>query len=446
MIGIRGARVVVVDDDETEALPIMQAFARNGVSTAFFNGRPRGLPKKENRLKGVRLAVLDMDVVGGGVGDANKVATLCKVVASILSPENGPYVAIAWTKHPELQRQFEEYMFRLNGFPKPILTVAIEKAKCKLKNGKFDMTCIAQRVGEALDEINPFMFLQAWEEKAFDAASDVTNALSDITDVEAPDYRQWRIQWRTSVLGLMRALAAAVAEQHLNASSCIAALCDGLNPLHADRMENNSTGLSEEFASQSESILAATADCGVERRGKMNAMLHLGFDNLPSSSAGGVFRFLLGHKPKWVPSASSLLDDLIQPMDTVERTEERKAEVLAAAVPILVEVSPVCDHAQRNIRVPRFVAGVIVPEAFVKKLKKAAGFAWHLGPVHLDQPFMPSGEYAFVLSARHLVTQNKKRTESLRSSARLRAQALGDLNAWLFHHASRPGMTFLHSR
>lgn len=446
MIGIRGARVVVVDDDESEALPIIKALARKGVPSAFFDGRVRGLPTKKERLMGVRLAVLDMDVVGGGVPDATKVAALSKLVASILSPSNGPYVVLAWTKHPELREQFEEYLFQVGGFPRPVLTVTLEKAACKMANGKFDIACIIKRIDEALEEIKPFMFLQSWEEKAFNASTEVTNALSDITTVVAGDYPTWRNQWRTQVLRLMYTLASAVAEQHLNTDSCLAAFYTALNPLHADRMESNTSDLAAEFASHAGDILSATADCGIVRRAKMNAMLHLSFDNVHSLSAGNVYRFPSGHKPKWVPSTSDLLDDLIEPLKQDEKTEERKAEVLGSAVPVLVEVSPLCDHAQQNVRVPRFVAGVIVPDALLSKLKRSGGFIWQFGPVYLDRPVIPPGQYFIVLSARHLVTQGKAKAEALRPSARLRSEALADLLAWLFHHASRPGVTLLRQR
>ena len=443
MIGIGGARVVVVDDDEGEALPIIKAFARNRIPTAFFNGNLRELPRKKDRLAGVRLAVLDMDVVGGGVPDATKVAALTKLVSSILSPKNGPYIVLAWTKHPELRQQFEDYFFRIAEFPRPVLTITLEKAACKKANGNFDIACITKRIEEALQEINPFMLLQSWEEKAFDAATDVTNALSEVASAGAADYATWRTQWRTQVLRLMYALASAVAEQNLNTDSCLPAFYGALNPLHADRLESNAAGLATDFARYVADILGATPDPGNEKRAKINAMLHVAFDNLQSFSAGNVYRFPSGHKPKWVPSTSDLLDDLVEPLQPDERMRQRKAEVLAAALPLLIEVSPVCDHAQRNVRIPRFVAGIVLSNQLANRLKKPGGFSWHFGPIYFDHPFTTPGEYLIAVSARHLVTHDLKNTGALKPSARLRAEALTDLYAWLFHHASRPGITVL---
>ena len=76
MIGLKGTRVVVVDDEASDALPVLKAFAQKGVPCAFFDGSLEGLPEENEQLSGVRLAILDMDLVGVGVSDKSKAATL----------------------------------------------------------------------------------------------------------------------------------------------------------------------------------------------------------------------------------------------------------------------------------------------------------------------------------------------------------------------------------
>lgn len=111
MIGLAGSRVIVVDDNESEALPIIKAFAKKGIPTSFFNGESEGYPSEEAKLSGVRLAVLDMDLVGGGVSDKSKASALSNTLSAILSPSNGPYIVLAWTNNPDLLAKFEEYVF-----------------------------------------------------------------------------------------------------------------------------------------------------------------------------------------------------------------------------------------------------------------------------------------------------------------------------------------------
>jgi hypothetical protein len=89
MNGLRGARVVLLDDEPTEALPVIKAFSRVGVPAVFFDGSESDLPKTAKRLRGVRLAILDMNLGVSG-NDKTIASTLVQTFSKILSPENGP--------------------------------------------------------------------------------------------------------------------------------------------------------------------------------------------------------------------------------------------------------------------------------------------------------------------------------------------------------------------
>ena len=58
-------------------------------------------------LSGIRLAFLDMDIIGAGVDPKSKVAALANCMRRVIDRNNGPYVAIAWTKHPELVEELD---------------------------------------------------------------------------------------------------------------------------------------------------------------------------------------------------------------------------------------------------------------------------------------------------------------------------------------------------
>src|SRR5262249_55757385 len=129
MIGLRGARVIVVDDDPPEALPILKAMARAGIATAYFEGKEADAPPPEERLIGVRLAVLDMDIGGAKVDDKSRIATLVGFLERVPSQRNGPYLEIVWTKHRELREKFEVAVARSNQLPRPVLVTMIEKGQ-----------------------------------------------------------------------------------------------------------------------------------------------------------------------------------------------------------------------------------------------------------------------------------------------------------------------------
>ena len=90
MNGLGGARVLLLDDQSSEALPIMQAFSKVGVPSVFFDGKEADLPKSAKKLRGVRLAILDMNL--GVTGNDKSIAsTLVQTFAKFISPNNGPY-------------------------------------------------------------------------------------------------------------------------------------------------------------------------------------------------------------------------------------------------------------------------------------------------------------------------------------------------------------------
>jgi hypothetical protein len=80
-----------------------------------------------------------------------------------------------------------------------------------------------------------------------------------------------------------------------------------------------------------------------------------------------------------------------------------------------------------------------VPIDLQKKVKKA-DFIWRFAPLFLEKSPVPKGTYLLSVSARHLTAPKLEVTKRLRAFARLRAQALTDLQAWFAHQGNRPGM------
>ena len=70
MIGLKTSRVVVVDDQPTESVPIMKILSKLGVGALYFEGNLSELPS--NPINGIRVVFIDMDLLGRG-GEANAV-------------------------------------------------------------------------------------------------------------------------------------------------------------------------------------------------------------------------------------------------------------------------------------------------------------------------------------------------------------------------------------
>jgi len=440
MTGLTVGRVIVLDDDEKDALAILKALGQKGIASIYFDGKTRTLPKRSERLSGVRLAVLDMDLIGGGTADKAKAATLVRRLDGILSPENGPYVVLAWTNHIELVEHFESYVFASENTPRPIATAMIPKAQCKdAGSGEFDTRLIIAQLAEKLKGCPPLAFLQEWEQTAFRAATDVTNALSSLgADVTFHDLDAWRSAWKAELAQIMAVMAEEETGGRPHEEAVAPPLFRALNPLHSDRMEARSTE-----AGSAVGLADLDVDAGghfaLEKKARINTMLHLAVTGSDAVSAGSIYHFSMARGPGWLPKTSGLLDHLLQNPDQ----DDARNDITAAAMRIAVEITPPCDHSQRNLNVARFVCGLVVPNSKQKRIKKG-DFIKRLGPFYLSKRVRKPGTHWLYLSGRHFVTADLADVSTLRTVGRLRHEAHTDVQVWFAQHASRPGMFLLH--
>jgi hypothetical protein len=433
---LAGARVLLLDDNPSEALPVLMAFSKKGVPIAYFDGTSKGLPRPNQRLAGIRLAILDMDLGEGG-NDNTIASTLVQRLSKILSPENGPYAILAWTNRPELRDRVTQDIFHHGTVPKPMFTEMLTKAECKLASGEISVHRIARRLKTAIRTIGPLECLQEWEGACFTAATGVTNALSTLVLSPAATLTQWREAWKRETLKLLRAIAEAKAEQQLTAENSLLSFYSALNPLHADGMDRTVTDTAEAVEQHAAEVMAAVGPLTADQKSRLNTMLHLAFHDLRALAAGNIYLFTSNRKPAWAPKAVDLLSGFIQKARVAD-TET----IAGAATPALVEITAACDHAQKKIQVGRFLAGLLMSDAHRASINPRAEFMKELGPFYLrDQ--VPPGRYYFYFSSRQVLSLPLKLSKKIRAAAKLRNEALADLQAWLAYQVGRQGTMML---
>lgn len=120
-------KVLVIDDKHEEALPVIEALARKGIFTIYWNGLVETKP--ENPLDGIRVVFLDMRF--SPVTDSRSIITyLFTLLRYAISSENGPYVLFIWSKHDnEYLEEFKNEFSRAVNIPKPYLIINMEKSK-----------------------------------------------------------------------------------------------------------------------------------------------------------------------------------------------------------------------------------------------------------------------------------------------------------------------------
>ena len=163
-------KIVVIDDNvEKEALPLLKALAKRGLASSFYTGERRDLPEKP--LHGIRLLFLDLKLKGMDfINDTEQVINALKPrLDRIIGPDNGPYILLGWTQHPR-------HLLRLSASlnPPPTLFLDMEKASC-MKDGVCDIEIVSKALTKKLKKIGAFRLLFLWENLVLESASATVN-------------------------------------------------------------------------------------------------------------------------------------------------------------------------------------------------------------------------------------------------------------------------------
>lgn len=441
MIGLRQARVIIVDDDENDGMAIARDLWRLRVASLYFRGID-DVPE-EGPIKGIRLAILDMDLLGGGTDEMSKLSALVGTLDKILAPDNGPYAVIAWTGHPELVSRFEEYVARDEvQAPRPVHVLAIEKHSVKDAEGNYDLDDLLVQLTGHLERYSGLLFLRAWEEESFLAASSVVAELSRIAaPANTVDADDWKARWDLGLRHIARSLGVAVSGDAASKDeeSALKAFYAGLGPLHADRLESALPAVARKLAAPTK-LLAEDVSGKLpgEKKSRLNTMLHCSFEHVGVVHPGNVYARAL--RPK-------LATQLRASLFTREATSENIAAILDNALEVMIEVSAACDHAQSKVVQARLVPGVLVrtPTAALRKRLLAPGPTanlWSLAPIRLD---VGSGTQDYLLVANFLYMTSASSDELKKKMAlfRLRPEPMADLQSKLAYHVGRTGKSVL---
>lgn len=433
MIYLRGTRVLLIDDDLSESIPVIKAFAKKGIPVAYFDGSIEDLPNPNEKFSDIRLAILDMDLVGGGDNDVNKISTLIARLQAIISSENGPYTMIAWTKHSDLVNLLENRLFTLfrneteqDKVPFPVVCITLEKKDFKT-NSEFDIEKLFTNIEEELGKYTPLNIMQSWEERNFRATCGVTNSISKMINTNNESLDTWKESWKKEYLGLLNNLAGGeIGKDNLTKETFLPSLFGALNPLQFDFFESDhcqTLVLTDEIITDSDVRNNPLA-------GKINSKLHISFEDLDIFKPGNIYK--LNDISEIINvNNGSILEELLD-------KAEYKTEVEENVVPIFLEVSALCDFAQKKLRLTKLLAGFISPITLLKKFKQKGDFFKYIKPIWFENQ-----ERLIILNSHYFFTLHLDDVKKIKAYARLRNQYLVFIQSWLSHQFSRIGILIL---
>jgi hypothetical protein len=467
---LKTSRVVVIDDLPNEALPVIEAVGRLGIGCIYLTGeRLEDLPKKP--LRGIRLVVLDMRL--GTSGGAKQTASMtANVFCRTISPDEGPLILLLWTKHDEDIPAFKNALFDIE--PKFRNTLLIADLEKPLTITEATFRKVLKRIGTLARAWEPMDFLWSWEQLAHDAATETTAIIANhvsnnVPVVEADSDEMKKQRWLTALKRLFRALAEASGGRNTNEASARDDLLEALIAINDDRLE-----IASMLTKTSElgSIFDHPAGLNDTQAAQLNGMVLIGAA-LPRPQElrpGNVYILSKTHGPfkrcgidttkltteilatltadqefrKQDELARKHKEDAAKAAGHIKARDKRRNVLFSECKPIVAEITPPCDFAQRNRYVVRLAGGLLVPASLSRMVP---GNKESLRSFELVVLPGIEGLWKPVFSGRFLFTMKDPNTCSrTRPAFRLRTSALSDLRSWYASQSARPGYLSIPSR
>lgn len=121
--------VVVIDEQQSEAMPIVKTLSKHGIACTYYSSKLGELPDQPTQF--VRLLFLDLQLQDA-VTDEHQIFTqLLSLLQRIIRKDNGPYFLVIWSKNYERYgRYVEEHLKKSEPYLIPACIVSFNKGEC----------------------------------------------------------------------------------------------------------------------------------------------------------------------------------------------------------------------------------------------------------------------------------------------------------------------------
>lgn len=426
MILPENGRVVVIDDNIEEVAPLIEVLSKNGIPVSYFSGmKAKFLPSK--KLEGVRVIFIDI-VLGEKGADKTDIAKAANVIIKIISPRNGPYLLIAWTKHDDLIEGLKDRLSEC----KPAITLNLEKSdyfeSSPAEGGELKYTpvtnafkLIETNLKEALKSAGAINLFFIWENLLHRAGGNIVSDFSSFYPLDN--------NWNKNLSSVIKQLAKAYAGDNLDGNNIAEVAKNALltfDNAFIDALENK-VELCQELKEIAIDCDAPTVDSRV--CANINSRLLLDVKVSRKAEPGNLYKSGIKQVKK-VKIEELIQGDL--------NAYPKKTQLLDALRFIVLEVSPSCDHACRKLRVNRILPGVIWPKEHEGKIKKS-DYIYTATPLFE----INGGQCRLVFDLRYLTSVPQNHLKNRRAFLRVRHELLVDIQSYIARHINRPGVISL---
>jgi hypothetical protein len=209
--GLQTARAVVIDNVYEEVEGVFRALSQMQVGSIFLNGDVETIDE-DRKLKGIRLAFVDMDLqADGSASDEEKGANAASYVASVLEADNGLFLVFTWTRNPGAVEKFREELRTL--LPNSITVVVDSMTKPDGLDPLKDAEEIVKGIVAALREFTGLSLIWEWEQLSHDAVTQTSESLIEVVRRDSNIQLSNSAETAAGMLSVFSALAYAARER-----------------------------------------------------------------------------------------------------------------------------------------------------------------------------------------------------------------------------------------
>lgn len=203
MIKPEYGKVLVIDDNYNEALPLIKLLSKIEVPHMYFSGKRDELP--ENPFNGIRVVFLDLQLTTSLEPKTVKSSVL-GVMKKLIHPNNGPFIIILWSTNETNFKEIIENHLKQNGLS-PEYVLPLDKGEYFEKDDYLEkeFRAVAEKhIDEDSKNIINDLCMFLFEKGCFDKSIANSNALKDIENklkeqLEEADLFSLFVLWENTI-------------------------------------------------------------------------------------------------------------------------------------------------------------------------------------------------------------------------------------------------------
>lgn len=454
MKGLQTSRCVLIDDQPSEALPIIQALSSKGIGSLYFQGLD-GIP---DNIQGIRLIVADMHILPGTSHPSATLAPIISCIKKIKNKESTPVIILIWSSHENLRNDFTE---NLGKYIEDVryLVISMDKNDYYNKRGDsesgFDIDKLIKDINNKIESFPPLDIFMNFEQFTHDSITKTVEIMFGL----AINGNNWQDEMYKCMAKLLYTFGGTSLSDPKRKSHFLALIYNAFYVVMSDYFHNQNTKFGN-FQECVDSIEVELNKLVLNKKSDSNFVLDSdSISRLNSAvnisqsdnSFDGILQGSVYTRDTWHASSFPVIDSHYSyiPLDEFIKTHFENADthmdyLRSIVTPVLIEITPDCDHAQNKVKVYKFLTGVIVLEKHLSdkniKIKKSDNIKnWGLINLRPGRTCRHNGIYRVIVNSLYSHSLHKNHIHKCTPVFRFRRDAVLSLRSWFNYMNNRIG-------